>query len=203
MPKISDDRRLARRAEIAAAAARCFEAKGYDAASMADIIKESGLSAGAIYVHFENKDDLIRQVMRETLDDRASELDDVAQREPLPTPAELIREIIEGASRRKSGALRIHSWSACLRDPALVEIFREFAARRDAALAAYLEAWLRSQGVTPAEARRRSGPLSMLVSTLFQGFLIQSAADPEHSLEALIEALGLIDFTGNPRTPHA
>lgn len=134
MPKLTDDRRTARRTEITQAAARCFEVKGFEAASMADIVKESGLSAGAIYVHFENKDDLIRQVMREALDDRADELDNIAERIPLPTPTELIHELVEGATRRKSSALRIHSWSACLRNPALVDLLRDFAGRRDAAL---------------------------------------------------------------------
>lgn len=203
MPKLTDDRRTARRTEITQAAARCFEVKGFEAASMADIVKESGLSAGAIYVHFENKDDLIRQVMREALDDRADELDNIAERIPLPTPTELIHELVEGATRRKSSALRIHSWSACLRNPALVDLLRDFAGRRDAALAAYMRAWLIHQGVDAAEANRRSQPLAALVAALFQGFLMQTTLDPAQSMDQLLDAVALVDFTGNPRTPDA
>ena len=50
MPKVSQEHRDARRAQILRAAAACFERKGYQRTTMADIIRESGLSAGAIYV---------------------------------------------------------------------------------------------------------------------------------------------------------
>ena len=55
MPKVSEEYRTARRSEIARAALRCFARKGFDATSMADIIAESGLSAGAIYGHYKSK----------------------------------------------------------------------------------------------------------------------------------------------------
>ena len=52
MPKVTDEYRIAKREEIADAALRAFRRKGFQGASMADIIAESGLSAGAIYGHF-------------------------------------------------------------------------------------------------------------------------------------------------------
>lgn len=44
-----------RREEIIAAAIRAFSTKGFSRASMADVIAESGRSAGAIYGHFSGK----------------------------------------------------------------------------------------------------------------------------------------------------
>jgi AcrR family transcriptional regulator len=44
-----------RRAEILAAALRCFTRTGYNGTSMDDIVAESGLSKGTLYWHFENK----------------------------------------------------------------------------------------------------------------------------------------------------
>ena len=49
MPKVSEQHREARRDQIVDAALRCFSRKGFQRTSMADIIAESGLSAGAIY----------------------------------------------------------------------------------------------------------------------------------------------------------
>ena len=59
MPKISDERRAERRAQILDAARRCFHGQGLHATSMADIIKASGLSAGAVYGYFASKEDLV------------------------------------------------------------------------------------------------------------------------------------------------
>ncbi|MGE3872078.1 MAG: TetR/AcrR family transcriptional regulator [Parvibaculaceae bacterium] len=49
MPKISDEKRLARRMQILEAAWTCFQKQGLHATTMADIINASGLSAGAVY----------------------------------------------------------------------------------------------------------------------------------------------------------
>ncbi|HVT36193.1 MAG TPA: helix-turn-helix domain-containing protein [Nevskiaceae bacterium] len=46
------------------ALARCITHKGIADVTIADLIKESGLSAGAIYRHFENKDELLVGVVR-------------------------------------------------------------------------------------------------------------------------------------------
>ena len=47
-----------RRAQILAAALECFSATGFHGASMEKIAKTAGLSKGALYWHFKNKNDL-------------------------------------------------------------------------------------------------------------------------------------------------
>src|SRR5215813_1359022 len=59
MPKISDEQRQARRAQILAAAWRCFARNGIHATSMEEIIREADLSAGAVYLYYKGKEDLI------------------------------------------------------------------------------------------------------------------------------------------------
>jgi AcrR family transcriptional regulator len=46
----------ARRAQILEAAFRCFAERGYHAARMDDLARESGLSKGSLYWHFESKE---------------------------------------------------------------------------------------------------------------------------------------------------
>jgi AcrR family transcriptional regulator len=58
MPRISAAREQAVRTRIAEAALRVFGAKGYHDATIADVVRESGLSVGSIYSHFRGKDDL-------------------------------------------------------------------------------------------------------------------------------------------------
>ncbi|BDZ63759.1 TetR/AcrR family transcriptional regulator [Agromyces mangrovi Wang et al. 2018] len=74
MPKVTEAYREARRDEIAAAALRCFARKGYGGTSMADIIAESGLSAGAIYGHYAGKRELFVAVTERVLSARRDDL---------------------------------------------------------------------------------------------------------------------------------
>ncbi len=47
-----------KREQILDGAKRTFMGKGFDAASMNDVVRESGVSKGTIYVYFQNKEDL-------------------------------------------------------------------------------------------------------------------------------------------------
>ncbi len=58
MPKISPAHEQHRRDQILAAATACFARQGYHATSMDDVVRESGLSVGAIYTYFSSKEDL-------------------------------------------------------------------------------------------------------------------------------------------------
>jgi len=58
VPKISPAHEQQRRAQILAAAMACFARQGYHATSMDDVVRESGLSVGAIYSYFPSKEDL-------------------------------------------------------------------------------------------------------------------------------------------------
>ena len=59
MPKISQAKRDARQQQILDAALACFSENGFHQTAMADIVRRSGLSQGAVYLYFQSKDDLI------------------------------------------------------------------------------------------------------------------------------------------------
>ena len=58
MPKISAAHEHQRREQILQAAMACFARQGYHATSMDDVVRQSGLSVGAIYSYFTSKEDL-------------------------------------------------------------------------------------------------------------------------------------------------
>lgn len=59
MPRITPEQAEARRQQILDAARACFLRDGFHQTSMADIQREADLSAGAIYLYFKSKDDII------------------------------------------------------------------------------------------------------------------------------------------------
>ena len=59
MPKISQAKRETRRQEILEAALRCFSRDGFHGTTTADIVRESGVSQGTLYLYFATKDDIV------------------------------------------------------------------------------------------------------------------------------------------------
>ncbi len=62
MPRVSQDQLDARRREILAGARACFARYGYEGATVRRLEEETGLSRGAIFHHFRDKDSLFLAV---------------------------------------------------------------------------------------------------------------------------------------------
>ena len=60
-------RKQARPAEILDAALKVFAQKGFAAARMDDIAKAAGVTKGTIYLYFENKEEVFKSLVRETV----------------------------------------------------------------------------------------------------------------------------------------
>jgi AcrR family transcriptional regulator len=194
MPKISDDRRTDRRRQIIEAAQRCFMRNGFEATTMADIIAESGLSAGSLYVHFENKVDIIRQVASEVLAERAADAAALMARAPLPEPSQLVAEYLDRLHTGTGSEIRIHTWSACLRDPELGSVFADFAAQFARLHETYMRTWLEQQGLDTATASHRAAPLVQVLRGICQGFVIQLALDPRADPDTYLSGVRWLGF---------
>lgn len=76
MPRVSQDQLDARRQEILNAARTCFARHGYEGATVRRLEEATGLSRGAIFHHFRDKDSLFLAVAE---DDAAAMVDTVAE----------------------------------------------------------------------------------------------------------------------------
>ena len=79
MPRVTDDHLAARRRQILDGARRCFAEYGYDKATVRRLEHTIGLSRGAIFHHFRDKDTLFFELAHED----AERMADVASREGL------------------------------------------------------------------------------------------------------------------------
>src|SRR5918995_7470646 len=68
MPKVSSEHKQRRREEILEGAQRAFARHGYEGATVARLEEETGLSRGAIFNYFENKDALFVGVVAQSSD---------------------------------------------------------------------------------------------------------------------------------------
>lgn len=99
MPKVTDEHRTARRQQIVDAARTCVAEQGFHKTTMADVIRESGLSAGAVYGYFKSKDEIVSAIA----DDALSTIDQLfkgilASEKPL-TPAAAMQAALEHVVR--------------------------------------------------------------------------------------------------------
>jgi TetR/AcrR family transcriptional regulator, transcriptional repressor for nem operon len=65
--KVSREQVSENRRKILEAAGRLFRARGFEAVTVAEIMKAAGLTHGGFYGHFESKDDLIAQTLAHAL----------------------------------------------------------------------------------------------------------------------------------------
>ncbi|MGE4291690.1 MAG: TetR/AcrR family transcriptional regulator [Desulfovibrio sp.] len=64
-----------RRTDILQAAIRLFARKGYDATPLAEIAREAEVSEGAIFRHFQTKEDLLHQIILEIRDNFLADIE--------------------------------------------------------------------------------------------------------------------------------
>jgi len=69
--KVSREQMAENRRRILDAASRLFRDKGFDAVSVAEVMKAAGLTHGGFYGHFASKDDLIAQSLAHALGEGA------------------------------------------------------------------------------------------------------------------------------------
>ena len=74
MPRRSEEYRARRREQIIEAAVNCFARRGLHHTTMADIIAEAGLSAGAVYCYFASKNEIITAIAAERHREEAARL---------------------------------------------------------------------------------------------------------------------------------
>lgn len=137
MPKVSPQYRNERRAQILAAARRCFVRDGFHQTSMQNLVREAGMSAGAVYRYFDSKDAMIVAIAEENLNQVVTIVQKSVQHGDAVGAA--LASALEYVTARHAdegfGAIALLVWSEALRNPALASRLAESFAAGVAALA--------------------------------------------------------------------
>jgi AcrR family transcriptional regulator len=186
VPRVSQDQLDARRREILSAARACFARYGYEGATVRRLEEETGLSRGAIFHHFRDKDSLFLAVAE---DDAAAMVATVAEHGLVQVMRDLLSRAVEpeqagwlGSQLEVSRRLRT--------DPEFAKRW----AQRSAAIADATRDRLRRQ--RDAGVLREDVPLDVLAQFLelaYDGLVLHLAtgrhADDLHRVLDLVEAV--------------
>lgn len=126
MPRVSEDHLTARREQILAAAQSCFKRNGLHRTTMQDLIREAGLSVGAVYRYFKSKDEIINAISQNITGTLGIQLDEIAAA-GLPLLESMGRAIdIIDVQTGPGGffSIGVQVWAEATVDPAIGAIVR-------------------------------------------------------------------------------
>jgi AcrR family transcriptional regulator len=184
MPKISPKRREERKQQILVAAQRCFSRNGFHQTTTADIVRESGVSQGMLYLYFKSKDDLIEALADDRHHGEAA-LTGIAVREP--DPLKSILALLQLYATRLSDpaqtdALRVgmQGWAEALRNERVRTGVLDGTARARAVLLRLIR---RGQKTGVFRKELEAAAMARVLVAIFQGFVIQATLEPDLDLE--------------------
>ncbi|BBY66643.1 TetR/AcrR family transcriptional regulator [Mycolicibacterium helvum] len=134
MPRVSEDHLAARRRQILDGARHCFAEYGYDKATVRRLEQTIGLSRGAIFHHFRDKDTLFFALARED----AERMAEVASRQGL---VQVMRDMLAAPDQFDWLATRLEIARKLRNDP----VFQQGWVERSAELSAATSDRLRRQ----------------------------------------------------------
>jgi AcrR family transcriptional regulator len=191
MPKISENQREARRQQIMDAALVCFSRDGFHATTTADIVRESGVSQGTLYLYFANKDDIVVAMADDRHRNEAlvtaiahSEQDPVRG---LMTMIELHGERLTDPRRIALRRVGVQGWSEALRNPRIHDSVVEGIVMVRQALATLIERGKRTGQIR--EAVDADAAARTLIA-VFHGLVLQLAWDEPIDLPACGQVIG-------------
>lgn len=196
MPRISEEKRQARQAQILDAATRCFARAGFHGASMEDIVRESGLSPGAIYCYFRSKHEMVVAISRER-HARDQELlaglgSAPTLREGMDRMAQALMEMLTDPNEKLRRKVSIQFWAESLHDARIRKVAVRGIRQRDRLTAALKAAQQRGEIATSAN----PDALSRTMLALLQGFILQQAWEPDIDSAAFVQtAMSLLRST--------
>ena len=181
------------RERVLEAAADEFVERGYTGASLQAIAKRAGLTRGAIYWNFENKQDLFLALLGERIDKPARALMQLT--ETAPPDQATAAAVSEGLARLIANQaplvmLLFEYWAAAARDPKLRHAYNARQHELRGTLAQALEARHATTGVPltyPAE--RLATAVLALAYGIAMNKLVDSDAAPDELLGEILDLL--------------
>jgi AcrR family transcriptional regulator len=193
VPRVSQDQLDARRREILAGARACFARHGYEGATVRRLEEETGLSRGAIFHHFRDKESLFLAVAE---DDAAAMVETVARNGLV----QVMRDLLDRAAAPETTGWLGTQLEVSRRLRTDPEFARRWAARAEAVSHATRERLARQR---EAGVLREDVPIPVLAQFLelaYDGLVLHLATG--RPTEQLGPVLDLIEAAVRRRDPH-
>jgi AcrR family transcriptional regulator len=179
MPKVSQEHSDAQRRAILAAAIRCFARDGFHRTTMRDVLRESGASAGALYLYFKSKEELVEAIAESRhVQERewiAAALDQPDLAAGIRILVALFGKALMDRASRQERRLSVQLWAEALRDQRVHKSVMDGVDMPTELLTRLFKA-AQKRGEFPRALDCHAA--SRVLIALFQGMVLQIAWDP-------------------------
>lgn len=195
MPRLADEARTARRQHLVEAGWRCASRKDFRSLTVDDVCAEAGVSKGAFYLYFDQKQDLLLAL----LEDDAAGVDAIMQelRRSGSSGVERLRRLVRAELERGEDAARLQVradlWAEMSSNPDLRKRFAEVVRRRREELRSWIDDAIRAGELVKIP----SNALAAILLALGDGLMLYAGLDPagfrwtnvKRAFDALLEGV--------------
>ncbi|PLY42327.1 TetR family transcriptional regulator [Janthinobacterium sp. ROICE36] len=185
------ERANTRRKQVLDAAESCFSRRGFHGASMAEISKAAGMSAGHIYNYFDSKDTIIAAFVMQNTERVSNLMQDLAQREdPLQAVIDNAGEHVLESLDPTTWLMPLEIFAEASRNPAIADLLHCSDQRsRELFLMIIKEARIK-RGL-PADEEMLEGRLNTMIA-MYQGLPVRLVHNPDVKVEPLIAGFRIV-----------
>ncbi len=179
-----------RRRQVLDAAAACFGRSGFHGASMAEISKAAGMSAGHIYNYFDSKDAIIAAFVEENVERvsallRGFELKD----DPLQALLDEVPRSVRDDLDPQTWILPLEITAEASRNPKIAAVARDADRRTCQMFRAILKAGRERHGLS-VDDTVLDGRMNVIIS-MFQGLPVRAVHNPDMDADILTDSFRL------------
>jgi AcrR family transcriptional regulator len=179
-----------RRRQIMDAAITCFARDGFHRTTMQDIVRETGLSAGAIYRYFPAKEDIVAAIAAEHHAAEAEAFDEVSADGDVGAALHHLVQVSLGRltdpDEQRWRRVTVQVWGEALRSDRVMRIVRDGLDEPVAILAGLFRRG-QADGSLPPQLDPEAA--ARVCASIFQGLVLQQAWNPQLDVEAYIDAV--------------
>jgi AcrR family transcriptional regulator len=170
-------RAQARRTQILDAAAHCFRAYGFHGASIANISRQAGMSAGHIYHYFENKEAIIAAIVERDLERLGAIWAELrASHDIRETMIELSAGGAKDTMNPLTAGLRLEIVSEAARNPEVARIVHAASCRSMVNWTEALRLVRQASGRNDDE--EAFSAMVEIIASMFEGLMVRSIRSP-------------------------
>ncbi|MBB3224424.1 TetR/AcrR family transcriptional regulator [Pseudoduganella umbonata] len=179
-----------RRRQVLDAAAACFGRSGFHGASMAEISKAAGMSAGHIYNYFDSKDAIIAAFVEENVERVNALLRNLESKEdPLEALLDEVPRSVRDDLDPQTWILPLEITAEASRNPRIAAVVRDADGRTCAQFRAILKKGRERHGLPVDDAVL--GARMNVIITMFQGLPVRAVHNPDMDPDMLTESFRL------------
>ncbi|HMJ14542.1 MAG TPA: helix-turn-helix domain-containing protein [Polyangiaceae bacterium] len=201
MPKLSRAKLEARREHILRAAAVCFDRQGFHRTTIADVRREAGVSTGAIYTYFPNKEAIIRAMLEDAQRTRRAQLDEGARAAAKHSQRAVLLQWAERAFTEEGAhvaRVNVNLWAEALRDTAVAGLAKQSLANATRIVADVVARELSRTPQTAAGVRPHD--VGSVLVAIQLGLEVQRAVGVELEAQGILSVLDEL-FRAEPPAP--